>query len=416
MARLGSDDLDSEDARLVSDLVAGVTRHRRYLDALIAQHYRGDIAELETRLRQLLRIGLYDMLLRETPAHAAVSEAVKATHELSHRGGASLVNGLLRNVARSRERGTLDLETTGDEAHDLGTRYSHPTWMVRRWLERYGMEATEELLVANNRRPTFGLRVNTLQTSVQSLGEKLDALELDWRRSAFLDDVLVVKRLQPVLRAGLIEAGGCAVQDEAAALVVRVLDPQSGERVLDGAAAPGGKAVYVAQRMDNRGEVVAVDVNEARIGLVRESALAQGVTNVHAHVEDLRQWASEEAYDRVLLDAPCSGLGVLDKRADLRWNRTEEDLEELCRLQDELLDAAARHVRPEGLLVYATCSTEPVENEKRIAAFLSRQPDFYHEDVSAFVPNEMCTSDGFYQALPHLHGTDGAFAARLRRR
>ena len=415
MARLSDADEDPSDARLASELVAGVTRHRRHLDFVLDHHYRGDPRALAPLLRQVLRIGLYELLVRGTPPHAAVSEAVEAARALFHPGAARLANGLLRAVARAHERGALPAPDSGDVVDDLAVRESHPTWLVRRWLDRYGEAETLALLRAGNAAPAYGLRVNLIKTTQEALGERLTALGVGWRPSDHLDDFVVVERLQPVIRAGLLDEGVCAVQDEAAGLVVRVLDPQPGERVLDGAAAPGGKAVYAAQRMQDRGEVVAVDVHEARTALVRRAAEVQGVTIVRPVAADLRRYEPEAPFDRVLLDAPCTGLGVLTKRADLRWNRREEDLAELMALQDDLLDAAARHARPGGLLVYSTCTMEPEENAVRVAAFLERHPDFRREPVGGLVPEAMRTADGDYAALPHRHGTDGAYAARLRR-
>ena len=221
-------------------------------------------------------------------------------------------------------------------------------------------------------------------------------------------------RLQPVLRAGLLAEGACAVQDEAAGLVVRVLDPQPGEAVLDAAAAPGGKAVYAAQRM-GAGRLVALDVSEAKTALVAKAAQAQGVADlVETVAADLTAWTPPRPFDRVLLDAPCSGTGVLAKRADLRWNRQPGDLRDLAALQDRLLDAAAGAVGPGGLLAYSTCSVEAEENDDRVRAFLDRHPDFAVEPVGDRVPRPMRDGD-VYRALPHVHGTDGAFAVRLRR-
>jgi 16S rRNA (cytosine967-C5)-methyltransferase len=209
-----------------------------------------------------------------------------------------------------------------------------------------------------------------------------------------------------------------AVQDEAAALVVQVLDPQPGESVLDCAAAPGGKALHAAERMNNAGRLVALDAHAGKLALVERAARAHGVTIIETVAADLRKAAGRPAlagaFDRVLLDAPCSGTGVLGRRADLRWNRSETDIAELAALQDELLDAAAATVRPGGLLVYSTCSIEDEENAARVAAFLARRPEFAREDVDGLVPPAMRTPDGDYQALPHVHGTDGAYAARLR--
>ena len=413
VARLGGA-VDPADARRASDYVAGVTRWRRWLDFQIAQFYRGDIDALQPELRQLLRIGFYDLLVRGTPPHAAVSEAVSATRGVLHKGAAGLANAVLRAGARALQSDGLPQPDSGDRADDLAVRHSHPTWLVRRWLGRWTGAEVEALLAANNDAPTFGLRVNTLRTTVDDVRRQLDALGVSYEGSRWLDDVVTTRQLQPVLRSGLVGDGTLAVQDEGAALVVRALDPRAGEAVLDAAAAPGGKAVYSAIRMENEGRVVALDVSEAKTALVREAADRHGATVVETVAADLRDWAPTEAFDRILLDAPCSGTGVLAKRADLRWNRQPGDLAELAALQDALLDAAARHVRPGGVLVYSTCSIESEENGDRVEVFLQRHPAFSRQTIDS-VPDAMRQPDGSYAALPHVHGTDGAFAARLLR-
>ena len=417
--RRGAGQTDPETARAASDYLAGVTRQRRWLDFLLDRYVRGDLGALDPELLQTLRVGAYDLVVKGTAPHAAVNEAVETVRALLHRGAGGFANGVLRSLARALRDGALPEPATGDRADDLAVRHSHPTWMVRRWLAAWGEEATARFLASNNEPPRYALRA---AGGADALVDRLAALGAEPERSRWLDDFVTVSRLQPVLRAGLLAGGACAVQDEAAGLVVRVLDPQTGEAVLDGAAAPGGKAVYAAQRMARggadrtpAGRLVALDVSEAKTALVAEAAAVQGVGGVVETVTaDLTAWAPPRPFDRVLLDAPCSGTGVLAKRADLRWNRSPDDLRDLAALQDRLLDAAARAVRPGGLLVYSTCSVEAEENDDRVGAFLDRHADFALEPVGDLVPEPM--RDGaVYRALPHVHGTDGAFAARLRR-
>ncbi len=411
----GSDD-DAREERQAAEYVAGVTRQRRWLDFLIAHVYRGDLDAMEPALRQILRIGVYDLLFLRTPPHAAVNEAVElAKREVRPKAG-GLVNGVLRALLRQIDR--LPEPDTGRPARDLAVRHSHPTWIVTRWLDRWGEAETTALLERDNARPRYALRLNTLRTTAAALGETLDALGVEWTPSAWLDDFVTVERLQPILHAGLLADGTVAVQDEAAGLVGRVLGPRPGETVLDLAAAPGGKALHAALQMRDTGRVLAFDLHPGRAGLVREAAAAHGLASVEVEAADLRDLAARPdppVGDRVLLDAPCSGLGVLAKRADLRWRRTSEEIAELVTLQDELLDAAAVLVRPGGLLVYSTCTTEPEENEDRVAAFLARHSGFALERADGLVPDTFVTEAGYYAALPQRHGTDGAFAVRLRR-
>lgn len=419
--RLDPETDDPRDIRLTTDLVAGVTRWRRWLDFLIDHFYRGESGSLDPVLRQILRMGLYELLVRETAPHAAVNETVTLARRAHHRGGAGLVNGILRSVERSRTN--LPEPDTDDEAEQLAIRFSHPSWLVRRWLAAFGLEETESLLRRNNEVPRMCLRFNTLQFPVEALQKELVALDLEVKRTV-LDDFVRVSRLQPIRKAGLLEQGHVAVQDVAAGCVVRVLDPQPGERILDAAAAPGGKALYTTMRMGDKGEVVALDIHPGKTKLIEKAARVHGLRTIRTVCADLRKISPEsesgagfdEPFDRVLLDAPCSGTGVLAKRADLRWRLTEQRISELTALQDELLDAAARFVRPGGLLVYATCSIEAEENHQRVEAFLDTHADFYREVIPEFLSCDFATPDNDFQALPHVHGTDGAYAARLRRK
>ncbi|CAI5514602.1 unnamed protein product, partial [Closterium sp. Naga37s-1] len=371
----------------LSSLVAGVTRWRRYLDFLLSEFFSGSPSELdrmEPLLKQILRLGMFELAKMDTPPHAAVNEAVKLARAALRPGAASLANAILRAAVRAQEQGPLpapslhDAMTDRDKARALATLHSHPVWMVRRWADRLGWREAERLMESNNARPVFSLRANTAKgVSRSDLHSLLLALpEVEVEDSPYLDDFIRVKAgMQHVLTAGLIEDGSCNVQDESAGLVVRVLDPQPGETVVDCCAAPGGKAMYAAGLMQGTGRLVAVDVNEGRVRMVAQAAQRQGLqSTVECVVADLRSYAVSSplrgAADRVLLDAPCSGLGVLAKRADLRWRRTVKGEAQLTALQDDLLDAAASLVRPGGLLVYSTCSIEPSENEDRITTFL----------------------------------------------
>ena len=407
---------DARARRQATEYVAGITRWRRWLDFLLADFYRGRYDSMEPLLRQILRLGLYDLLFLDTPPHAALNEAVELAKRKVRPGAAGLVNGMLRNLHRQRK--SLPEPSTGDAAEDLAIAHSHPTWMVRRWLGRYGREETEALLQWNNARPTYGLRVNGLRKEKADIEARLKEEDVSWERSAYFSDFLRLHRLQTVIRGGWIEKGWCAVQDESAGGVVRLLDPRPGEHVLDACAAPGGKTIYAAERMRDQGLIRAVDVDEQRLVRLRENAARHELRIVEIEAADLRTIARREEQpqaDRVLVDVPCTGLGVLSKRADLRWRREPGDLEELPRLQADLLEAASRLVKPDGILVYSTCTTEPEENEKVVQAFLKAHPSFSVEAASDFVSPELVTPGGFYATRPQRHRMDGAFGVRLRR-
>ncbi len=417
VGELTADDAEARTRRQARELVAGVTRQRRWLDFVLGEAYHDDYESMEHRLRQILRLGLYELLFQSTPTHAAVDEYVELAKQELRPGAGNLVNGVLRTIDRDREH--IPVPDTGDDAEDLAIRYSHPTWMVDRWLDRFGIDETTELLRANNRRPMYGVRINLLRTSRDAVADWLDEHDVVHIDSPYLDNHLRLKRLQALVEGGLLDDGHVAVQDESAGLAMEVLDPQPGDMLIDGCAAPGGKTMHAATRMGGEGTIQAFDVDGQRLETVADAADTHGVPDlVYTEAADLRQVADQpdppEA-DRVLLDVPCTGLGVLAKRADLRWRRTPDDLEEMIALQDQLLDAAATLVKPGGLLVYSTCSIEPEENEQRVDAFLARHDQFAMESVAGHVPDEMVSDAGHLVTLPQRHRMDGAFAARLRR-
>ncbi|BAF25381.1 uncharacterized protein [Oryza sativa Japonica Group] len=417
--------LDNRDIRLVTVIVAGTVRWKRYLDYLIMSLCSEEkvFREMEPLLLQILRIGFFEILKLNVPAYAAVDENVRLAKVALRPGAGNLVNAILRKLLLLKEANSLPLpKIEGDDraqARALSIIYSHPVWMVRRWIRFLGKEEALKLMKWNNSDPHFSIRVNTANGYTRAdLIDRLESLQVHYEKSTMDEFVRIQEGMQTVLQAGLLKEGMCAVQDESAGLVVSVVDPQPGETIIDCCAAPGGKTLFMAARLSGQGKIWALDINKGRLRILMEAAklhnLDAMISDIHA---DLRLYAKETTatFDKVLLDAPCSGLGVLSKRADLRWNRQFEDLEELMCLQDELLDSASMLVKPGGILVYSTCSIDPEENEHRIAAFVQRHPDFVLQSVHGYVPAEFVTDEGFYSSSPTKHSIDGAFAARLVR-
>ncbi|KAK1584187.1 hypothetical protein Q3G72_030626 [Acer saccharum] len=445
--------LDDRDLRLVTDVVGGTIRWRRYLDHLICSlcHDENTFRSTEPLLLQILRIGVYEIVKLDMPPYAVVDENVTLAKVALRPGAGNLVNGILRKLVRVKENNSLPLpKLEGDDraqARALAILYSHPVyyknswnhvirekhdqmlkqssfifyrWMVRRWTKYLGQEEAIKLMVWNNSQPNFSLRANNGKGVTRAdLVTQLNLLKVPHELSLHLDDFIRVKTgLQNVIQAGLLKEGVCAVQDESAGLVVSVVDPQPGESIVDCCAAPGGKTIYMASRLNGQGMVYAIDINKGRLRILTETAKSHQVNSFITTIEaDLCLFADSNVvnYDKVLLDAPCSGLGVLSKRADLRWNRRLEDLEQLKNLQDELLDAASLLVKPGGILIYSTCSIDPEENEERVDAFVLRHPEFCIDPADRFVPSDFVTKRGFYSSDPVKHSLDGAFAARLVR-
>nr|GLL22509.1 uncharacterized protein LOC109187232 isoform X1 [Ipomoea trifida] len=419
-------DLDDRDLRLVTEIVGGTIRWRRYLDHLIVSlcHDENTFRSMEPLLLQILRIGFYEIVKLEMPPYAVVDENVKLAKFALRPGAGNMVNGILRKLVFLKENDSLpEVKIEGNDrqqARALSTLYSHPVWMVRRWTKYFGLEEAIKLMVWNNNDPSFSLRANTGKGLTRDdLVTRLTMLKVQHEPSPYLDDFVRIKTgMQNVIQGGLLKEGLCSVQDESAGLVVSIVDPKPGESIIDCCAAPGGKTLFMASRLRGQGMVFAVDINKGRLRILKETARLHEtidvITTVHA---DLRKFSGSNAVksDKVLLDAPCSGLGVLSKRADLRWNRRLEDMEQLKNLQDELLDSASTLVRPGGALIYSTCSIDPEENEERVEAFLLRHPEFYIDPVDKYVPPEFVTRKGFYASNPVQHAVDGAFAARLIR-
>lgn len=395
--------------RQARDVVAGVTRQQRWLWFLVTQLYHGNPNELEPPVTRILKMGLYELLFQATPARAAVHQYVELAKDVVGERVAGLVNGVLRTADRQRD--ALPQPDTGDRLRDLAIRSSMPTWLVKRWAEARGVAATRALVQQLNARPQFAVHLLDVAPS------ELDALGVDWVPSPYVPDMVRLETLQPLVQAGWLDAGRVVVQGEGAALVVNLLDPSPGDVVLDLCAAPGTKTLYAARRMQGRGVLWANDQSAHRIAKLEASLTQHDSTDlVTTHVADARTLTPDdvpEAPTHVLLDVPCTGTGVLSRRADLRWRRSPQDVETLTALQDALLDAAVGLLPPGGVLVYSTCSLLPEENEARVDAALGRHPELTLVPPVRIPP--AVKQDGFLHADPVAHGTDGAFGARLRK-
>jgi 16S rRNA (cytosine967-C5)-methyltransferase len=404
---------DPRDRALLHELVKGTLRWRARLDAALDARVHVGLANTQPWIRNILRLGAYQILfLDRVPAHAAVDESVKLAHKYSHPGAAGLVNSVLRRLAE--ERATVRWPE-GDDAESLGVWGSHPLWIVERWLARFGPAQTRALLEADNRPVPTGLRVNTLKHTREELVEMLGREGVIARPASLSPDLVWVEGHHSPGSLHSFKAGLCTAQDESEALVARVVAPRPHERVLDLCAAPGGKSTHLAELMGDEGEVWALERDAHRVETLRATVERLGVHSVHVVHGDGRNYPFPMPFDRVLVDAPCSGLGVLARRADARWRKGPEVLAEMPPVQLDLLRAAARHLSPGGRLVYSVCSFEPEETDQVVARFLAEHPGWTLESAAGSVPDAVLTPEGTMLVLPHRHGCDGAFAARLRK-
>jgi 16S rRNA (cytosine967-C5)-methyltransferase len=412
--------LDARDRGLVTEVVYGALRWQRLLDWHLGRVASRPLAELPPWLRALLRASAYQLaFLDRIPPRAVVHEAVELAKGRRPRGVPSFVNAVLRALAAGPHPWPApSAEEAGDRLDALAIRTSQPTWLLARWVARYGEAEAIALAEAMNARPPLTLRVNTLRATAAALTAALAARGATVVPCRFAPDGLAVSEAGDPRQLPPLQAGSCAVQDEAAILVGHALGPAPGETVADVCAAPGSKTTHLAQLMENRGRILATDPHPARLARLRAACRLLGATIVEARAEGVDGLAREvgPVCDRVLVDAPCSNLGVLRRNPDAKWRRRETDLAGLAATQSAILDAAARLVRPGGVLLYATCSLEPEENESVVAAFRDRQPAFVPDPIPAPVPAACLAAPEMLRTDPHRHGTDGFTAIRLRRR
>lgn len=421
--------LSPVDRGFATELVYGVVRRRLTLDWVLGQCSTRPVGSLSPWVRNLLRLSLYQLLyLTRVPAEAACHEAVELAKRRGHRGIAGYVNAVLRSFLRGRDQLSWpDPET--EPVRYLAVRESHPEWLVERWLSRLGFTETAELLAANNEPPPVALRVNRRRVTKEGLLAGLAERGLRAEGSQWaLEGVILRSRSGIVEELYEIAEGLAQVQDEASMLIAHLVAPVPGERVLDAASAPGGKATHLAELMDDQGEVRALDIHPRKLDLIRQNAARLGLSIVRPEVRDalglneVREfWQS---FDRALLDAPCSGLGVLRRRPDARWRKKPGDVEVLAAQQRRLIRAVAATVRPGGRLVYSTCSTEPEEGEEVVEDFLrEREGEFLIRPAQQVLAERgvpaarvLSAFNGPYLRLwPHRHRTDGFFAACLDR-
>jgi 16S rRNA (cytosine967-C5)-methyltransferase len=416
---------DDRDRALVSEIVTGVQRWRAALDHVIAALAHRPIERLDPEVVEILRLSAYQLLhLTRVPAAAVVDDAVALTGRAGKRSAAGFVNAVLRAI--SRQRGALPLPARPADASDreaalayFSISLSHPRWLVERWYDRFGFDATEQWLQFDNAAAPLTLRVNRLRATPGQVAARLAQHGVEVEPCRFAPDALSVVKGRP-RHAGETDDGSFVIQDEASQLVALLAGAHPGARVLDTCASPGGKSTALAAAMDNRGLLVACDVRPHRMELLRQTVTTCGATNVRLVQADLlRPLPFSRPFDCVLVDAPCSGLGTLRRDPDIRWRRREGELEQFAASQRMMLRHAAASVAPGGRLVYATCSSEPDENEAVVDAFAADAADFEPLDLNVAattLPPDVIDRRGHLRTSPHRHRLEAFFGAVFRRR
>jgi len=421
---LANSGLSPQDRGLVTELVYGTLRQQGRIDYILSRFLKKPLTDLPLPILLILRLAVYQVFhMDRIPERAAVNEAVNLAKKYGHPGTVKLVNGVLRSLLRGREEIVFPSLASEPGAH-IAAVHSHPRWLVDKWLRELGERETINLCAADNQPRPLSLRVNSLKTDRQSLIDRLAAEGLQAEPGRYDPLSLTLAASSGFAQLAAFREGLFQVQDEGSMLAAMALMASPDEKILDVCAAPGGKATYLAQAMANRGEIRAFDIYPHKLDLIRENCRRLGITIVQTQAGDARDlpgvpdgWA-----DGVLVDAPCSGLGVLCRRPDARWQKKMTDIPELSALQREIISSASRKVRPGGRLVYATCTISPAENQELVGWFLGQNPDFQLDEIASFRSLPLGEADqaqarqGMIQLLPHRHGTDGMFIARMRRK
>lgn len=401
--------LSAERLALLASWVKGVLEHTGELDALISQQLTGKIESVSAPVLNTLRLGLYQLMYMEKIiAAGVVSESVEVAKIMAGKGKAGLVNAVLRKLTSHQGK------QGGDPLQNL------PAWIAERWRAQFGEEESALLAQALQARLPLGLSINLIRTSVEQMRSDLEKIAVTVSKGKVLPNFLSIEKLPQGMRIlelpGFTE-GRFYIQDESSAIVPALVDAKAGELIIDLCSAPGGKACCLAIAMRDRGRILAFDKSENRLRLVAENIKRLRLSSVEPRLGDALTVEDAPLADAVLVDAPCSGMGTLARKAEQRWLRAESDLQDLVALQAALLDKALGLIGPQGRLIYSTCSIDQAENEWQIEAFLRRHPGFELAALPAWLPSEFRSPcQRFYLSLPHRTGLAGAFAALLKAR
>lgn len=412
--------ISSQDENLIRELVYGVLENKIYMDYILSKASSIKIKKIHFQIIEILRTAIYQIVFMDRiPESAAVNEAVKLAKKYGHKGTIGFVNGVLRSIVREKEK-FMKIDTK-DMVKYMSIRYSYQEYMVKRWIDEFGVEFTESLCKSNNEKPFLNIRVNTLKTSKEKLMERLNDQGYNAYEAKYASDCIIVKNPIRITEIDEFKDGFFTIQDESSILVGQIINPKEDSLVLDICAAPGGKSTHLAQLMNNTGKVISRDIYDHKIDLIKENAIRLGIKNIESQLYDALT-LDEEYKDKVdycLLDAPCSGLGLIRRKPEIKFNRSEEDIDDLIELQKKIINIAKQYVKVGGTLVYSTCTIENKENILLIKEFLKENNNF---ELTSLEDNFHNTEDletldqGYIQLYPNIHGTDGFFIAKMIRR
>ena len=413
--QIEKNELTVQDKNFMTELVYGTLQHEQLLNFYVTPFFNGKV---KAWVRILIQMTLYQMLfLDSVPEHAAISEAVKIAKKRGGQLNGKLVNAILREMTRTP---LPSLDTIKDEAERLAVETSHPLWLIKLWSKQFGWEKTIQMARANNERVNVTIRVNGVRGTREELKQKLESEGITCEYGNLSQDALVILKGN-VIKTKAFEQGWFYVQDESSMLVARALKPKHHSKVLDTCSAPGGKTTHVAELMRQTGTVYAHDVYEHKIKLIEDNVKRLGLTNVVATLQDattLNERYESDSFDAVLVDAPCSGLGILRRHPEVKITKQPSDLDEIMMIQKKILNTVAPLVKVGGTLVYSTCTVNRKENDKMVEQFLAQHPEYELDPTLVNRLPEVLheqTKNGMVQLFPGDYQTDGFFIACLKR-
>ena len=402
---LKKSNLDIRDYNLITNITTGVVQNRTYIDYIIKKNSKVRFKKIHKTILTILEMGIYQLLfLDRIPDYSIIDESVKLAKVYGNQGSSGFVNGMLRNIARNKD----DIKVEKEGREYLEIKYSHPKYFIDEICERYSYEFCEELAKANNERPPFTIRVNTLKTSKENLIKSLINQNYEVENCKLAKDGLVVLNPTDIFGTKDFLNGDFYVQDEASILVSEILAPKENSVVMDMCAAPGGKSTHMSAIMNNTGNISSFDISDSKIKLVKENIKRLGVKNITLKKSDATGIRLEyrDKFDYILVDAPCSGLGLYRRKPEIKWNRLEEDLVELQEIQKKILRNASMYLKIGGSLVYSTCTISKLENEDVIDNFLEKNKNF---EIEKYNGNEIT------RLFPNTDNTDGFTVVKLKK-
>ncbi|MBS6251932.1 MAG: 16S rRNA (cytosine(967)-C(5))-methyltransferase RsmB [Clostridium sp.] len=367
--------IDERDVGLISELVYGTITWKLTLDEIIKKYSNIKLKKISVWILNILRMGIYQIIfLDKIPKSAAVNESVNLAKRYGHKSSSNFVNAILRKVSVNDYK---ELEEIKDDKERISKTTSMPMWIIEELLKQKDIKEVEKICKNSNLKPNTTIRINKLKTNKKELEEKLGKRKIKYLEGS-LEDFLVLKKVKNIENIDLFKEGFFTVQDEGAGLIVDVLAPRENEYILDACSSPGGKTTYIAEKMENKGKIEAWDIHEHRVKLVQNAAKRLGINIIQAKTQDATEFNQDLVgkFDKILLDVPCLGLGVIKRKPDIKWKRKKEDIEEITKIQKAILDNCSKYLKKNGELVYSTCSILKEENEDIIERFLKENLDF----------------------------------------